>query len=552
MENIQRPYKWRQAPTHFSLYLFFLLIIFFIAGCSQNIKPQNGGTVVIGATGDFDSFNELNAADSDALQVIQYLLFMSLTTLDANLQFAPQLAESWQFAPGDTLLTFHLRQDVSWTDGVPTTAHDVLFTYQLAIDTTVAYPAGNRFDQTRQVEVVDAHTIRFHFKQPYPDALFDTQMPILPKHLLEKIPREKIAACEFNRQPVGNGPFKLTEWQANQRLVFEANPQYALGRPKLDRIVFQIIPDEAVLLANLMTGAVDVVASLSPLAFKQVEQEAKSKEQKASGNAAFLQTIRYPGRNYSFIAWNNARPLFTRRVRQALTQAIDKREIIDTLLEGFAEPAVGPLLPFNWAYDKNLRDLPFDPAMAKNLLHEEGWRDTNGDGILDKRGKKFEFTLKINADSQLRRDIAVMVQAQLRKIGVQVKVEAVEWNLLLEQVFAQRDFEAMISAWDADFTVNPAPLWHSAAIASGYNLVSYRNAVVDSLLEQARMLTDRRAAEPLWHAFQKVIVADCPYTFLFTQEKLAAVNRRVQNVKMDARSFLANIHAWQAAPGAVK
>ena len=262
---------------------------------------------------------------------------------------------------------------------------------------------------------------------------------------------------------------------------------------------------------------------------------------------SFLQPIRYSGRNYSFIAWNNARPLFTRRVRQALTQAIDKREIIDTLLEGFAEPAVGPLLPFNWAYDKNLRDVPFDPAAAQNLLQQEGWLDTDGDGILDQQGKKLEFTLKTNADNQLRRDIAVMVQAQLRRIGVQAKVEAVEWNLLLEQVFKRQDFEAFISAWDADFTVNPAPLWHSAAIANGYNIVSYRNVRVDSLLEKARTLVDRRAAEPLWREFQALILQDCPYMFLFVPEKLAAVNKRVRGVEMDVRSFLSHLHRWEIA-----
>ncbi|MDZ7359123.1 MAG: peptide-binding protein [candidate division KSB1 bacterium] len=530
-----------------SFYLIYLFIFLVFIGCSKRNNSQLRGTVIIGTSGDFDSFNELNAASSDALQAIQYLLFMSLTTLDENLQFAPQLAAAWEFAPGDTLLTFHLRKDVFWTDGVPTTAHDVLFTYLLAIDTTVAYPAASRFDQTAQVEVIDDFTVRFHFKRPYPDALFDTQMPILPKHLLEKIPRAEMAACEFNRKPVGNGPFKLVEWQANQRVVFEANPNYALGRPKLDRLVFQIIPEETVLMTNLLTGKIDMISSLTPLAFKQAE----GRGQGAEGDSP-IRTIRYPGRNYAFIGWNNARPLFTRRVRQALTMAINKNEIINTLLEGYGQPAIGPLLPFNWAYDKDLRDLPFDPAAAQNLLRQEGWQDTNGDGILDKQGKKLEFSLKTNADNQLRRDIAVMVQAQLKKIGVQANVEAVEWNLLLQQVFEQRDFDALISAWDADFAVNPSPLWHTAAIANGYNIVSYRNARIDSLLDRARAIADRRVAAPLWHEFQKIIVEDSPYTFLFAQERLAAMHRRVQNVKMDVRSWLVNIGEWQIENDAKK
>ncbi len=517
--------------------LLALSAMFIFVRCrSQNQQAPIGGTVFIGETGDFDSFNELNAADSEALQVIQYMLFMSLTTLDENFQFAPQLAESWEFSPGDTVLTYHLRKDVLWTDGVPTTVEDVLFTYQLAINPDVAYPAASRFDQTGKVEILDDYTIRFHFKQPYPDALFDTQMPILPKHILEKIPPEKIADCEFNRRPVGNGPFQLVEWQANERLTFAANARHALGRPRLDRVVFQIIPDEAVLLTNLMTGAIDIAAGLSPSSFKQIASQAN------------LQARRFPGHNFAFIAWNLNRPLFTRRVRQALTHAINKQEIIDTLLEGLAQPAAGPLLPFVWAYDSTLQDLSFDPETAKRLLREEGWKDSDGDGILDHRGRKFEFTLCTNADNQLRKDVAVMVQAQLKKIGVDVKVELMEWNLLLEQVFTRKNFDAVMSAWDADFTVNPAALWHSGAIENGYNFVSYRNVRVDELLEKGRTIVDRRRAEPLWHEFQKIIVEDCPYTFLFTPERLAAVNQRVQGVKMDVLSHLANIHEWWISP----
>src|SRR5574341_2428729 len=168
-----------------SLFLKRLLALcamfMFLACRSQNQHAPLGGTVFIGVTGDFDSFNELNAADGEALQVIQYMLFMCLTALDENFQFAPQLAESWEFSPGDTVLTYHLRKDVLWTDGAPTTAEDVLFTYQLATNPVVAYPAATRFDQTGKVEILDEYTIRFHFKQPYPDALLDTQMPILPK-----------------------------------------------------------------------------------------------------------------------------------------------------------------------------------------------------------------------------------------------------------------------------------------------------------------------------------------------------------------------------------
>ncbi|MDZ7266400.1 MAG: peptide-binding protein [candidate division KSB1 bacterium] len=517
-----------------------LLILLSCGGRGHAPRP---GTVVVGLSGDFDSLNELNAADADAVQAIQYLLFLSLTTLDANLQFAPQLAESWEFDAGDTLLTFRLRRDIFWSDGVPTTAHDVRFTYELAVDSTVAYPAHSRFELTTAVSVPDDYTVRFHFKRPYADALFDTQMPILPRHLLAHLPREQLATCEFNRRPIGNGPFRLLEWRANQHLIFVANEKFAPGRPALDRLIFQIIPDETALVTALLTGQIDVAPGLSPAAFQQLAGQAQRRT--GQPQRVKLQMIRYPGRSYTFIAWNNARPLFSRPLRQALTHAINKQEIITTLLAGHARPAVGPLPPYAWAYDHDLHDLPFDPQLARNLLRQEGWHDSDGDSVLERQGQKLEFTLITNADNPLRRDVAVMVQAQLRKIGVRVKVEAVGWPRLLQQVMAQRDFDALLAAWEADFAVNPAPLWHSQAITLGYNLISYRNARVDSLLQQARALPDRRHAMPLWREFQRLILEDCPYTFLFIEERLAAAHSRVHNLNMDVRGWLANVRQWR-------
>lgn len=513
-----------------SCLLFAILLP--LPALSQSDGPQYGGTVFIGMKGDFDSFNELNASDSDALQVVQNMLFMRLTALDDDLQFVPQLAEKWEFSQDGKLLTFKLRRDVYWSDGPQTTAEDVLFTYELATNPEVAYPASSRFDLTDKVEVLDPYRVRFYFKKPYPDALYDTQIPILPKHVLEKVPPEKIGESEFNRQPVGNGPFRLVEWKSNRHVVFEANPRYAFGRPFLDRVVFQIIPDETVLLTNLLTGTLDVVPSLTPAGFMQVESHNSTR------------ALKYDGLSFSFVGWNNARPLFSKRVRQAFTYAIDKQEIVATLLAGSAKVCKGPLLPFAWAYDKSLPDFTYDPQKARQLLQDEGWDDSDGDGILDKAGQRCEFSIKTNAGSQRRKDVAVMIQAQLQKIGVIVNVESVEWNLFIDQVFAQKDFDAVILAWDVDFTVNPTDLWHSKAIEDAYNFVSYRNARVDSLLEAGRKLSNRSLAKPVWHQFQQIIVDDCPYTFLFIPDNLAGISRRVQGVNMDVRGFLVDGHRW--------
>lgn len=526
-------------PRHKSLLDKLMEFGIILLACSslvaQKVTPGAGGTAVIGLTADFDSFNELNAADSDALQVIQNMLFMSLTALDEHLQFTPQLASSWEFSHGDSVLTYHLRPDVFWSDGAPTTAEDVQFTCLRAIDPEVAYPASSRFDLVDSVVVVDTFQVRFYFKRPYPDALYDTQIPILPAHLLRNIPPKELTDARFNRQPVGNGPFVLTQWDANRRVIFEANPRFVTGRPNLDKVVFVIIPNETVLLTELLNGTLDMVPSLSPQQFTQIPLDSS------------VRPVRYAGKGFTFIGWNMRRPLFNRKTRQALTCAIDREEIIATLLEGMAVPARGPLMPFSWAYDRELPPPTYQPEKARRLLAEEGWSDSDGDGVLDRAGRPLTFSIKTNAGNQLRRDVLVMVQAQLKKLGVEAQIETVDWNLLIEQVFQNKDFDALLLGWDADFTVNPTDLWHSQAIENGYNFVSYQNPRVDYLLETARNTPRQERAKPLWDEFQKTIVEDAPYTFLFIPDKLAGVRRRLQGVQMDARGFLAGIARWRIA-----
>jgi len=515
------------------LFIGLLPFLILTISCSDGTKSQYGQTVIIGMKGDFDSFNELNASDSDALQVINNMLFMTLTKLDDNFKIVPYLATSWEFTEDDNVLTYHLRNDVSWTDGNPTTAEDVLFTYNTAINPEVAYPAASRFDMTERVEVIDPHTIRFFLKKAYPDALFDMQIPILPKHILGEIPPGKISQSDFNRNPVGNGPFMLSEWKANQHLIFEYNTNFAFGRPFLDKVIFSIIPDESVLLTNLKTGTIDVIPSLSSLDFQNIQ------------SVSSLDGIRYGGKGYSFLAWNCAKPLFTKNVRRALSHAIDKKEIITTLMEGYGKEAKGPLLPFVWAYDENLEDIQFNADIAKNLLKNEGWEDSDGDGLLDKDNKIFQFDIKTNAGNQFRKDVAVMIQAQLRKVGIQTNVDIVEFNLLLDQVFGSKDFDVLLSQWEADFTVNPTDLFHSNVITEGYNFVSYKNSRIDFLLEKGRATPNQVEAKPHWNEFQKIILEDSPYTFLFVQDKLAGYNKKINGLKMDVRGFLSHIHEWQ-------
>ena len=512
---------------------FFLLFLFatlFALACGSFSNDQ-GGTVVIGLRADFDSLNELNAADTDAIQVIQHMLFMSLTRLDREMNFAPHLAERWEFSDSNRVLTYFIRKNVYWTDGRQTTADDVLFTYEIATNPKVAYPAASRFDLIDSLKKVDDYTIKVYLKQAYPDILFDMQIPVLPKHILGHLPADSIHTSSFNRAPVGNGPFKLVEWKANQAIIFAANDNFALGRPKLDQVVFSIIPDENLLLTNLKAGTIDLAPRLTP-------------ENVSHAQAPDIIIESFPGKIFTFVGWNLTHPDFSSTVRRALTHAIDKQEIIETLLGGYAIPAVGPLTPIAWAFDENLSDIQHNPERAKHLLARAGWLDSDNDGVLDKDNRRLEFVITVNSASQLRQDVAVLVQAQLGKIGARVHIQRLEWNSFINKVFAKSDFDAVILAWDTAFTVNPTDLWHSSAIENGYNFVSYSNPRVDALLELGRNASSREAAQPYWSEFQQIVINDCPYTFLFIQDNIVAYNNRLYGCEFDLRSLYVNIHEW--------
>ena len=517
--------------------LLTLLAFFFSVGC-QNQQDSNRShlpqTAVIGLSSDFDTFLELGTANSDALHVIEEMLFLTLCELDETLSLQPRLAQSWQITPDHKEITFFLREEVFWSDGQPTTAEDVLFTYQLATHPQVGYTGISRFAEVDTAIVVDPKTIRFVFKKAYPEALLDLQIPILPKHILSLVPPEQIRQCAFNREPVGNGAFVLKEWLANDRVVFEANPNYFAGRPQLERVVFRIVPDETVLLASARTGEVDLLPYIPPNKITEIADETT------------LRVIKYPDRGYSFLAFNLQRPIFAdRRMRQAITQAIHRQNLIEVLLNGNGRLIPGPIPPYFWAYDETLPTDIFNATAAKELLELAGWVDRDGNGVREKSGSPLAFTMKTNADNKLRSDALVMLQADLQKIGIEARPELLEFGKLVEEVLQRRDFDTVLLSWKTGYAVDPSQVWHSDAIKNGYNLGSYRNPRVDSLLVAARQEYDRAKAKPLWSTFQRLVAEDCPYVFLYNQENPAVVRQRLQNVKMDMRGYLINVENWR-------
>jgi peptide/nickel transport system substrate-binding protein len=493
-------------------------------------SPHRGGTLVVVVPADFDALNPLVSTDALAQYVDRYLLFTTLVRLDAGGNPVPYLAESWEAGDDGLSLTFHLHKDVSWHDTLPTTAEDVAFTYRRAIDPAVAFPFASSFRDCEGVEVVDPYTVRFRLKRPSAAAIANlAYVPVMPKHLLEGIAPAELRRAAFNHAPVGNGPFQFVRWTTNQEAVFEANAGFPAGlggRPYLDRVVFRFVPEQTTELTMLLNGEADAMLSVPPQDGTRVEASEKTR------------LIRFHGYSQEFIAWNERLPFFdTADERRAMTLAIDRRRLVDALLYGYGSvrAALGA-----WR-DSSMAPLPYDPAGARALLAVQGWRDSDGDGVLDQDGRRFEFDIVVNKGNDLRADAALVVKDELAKIGVVARPSIREWTVMLQEL-KRGDFEAWIGGFSADLGREVRAYYSSRG---NVNYVAFSEPRADSLMEAVDSILAPARAEPVWSELQRLLVEQEPYTALFDIDGRLGISRRVRGAdSADWRGSLNGISGW--------
>ena len=523
-----------------------LLLLTFVAACGDRDgeeegaagdEPQRGGTVVVVANSDLDNMVGLVAQNAYASEISRFLLFLPLVQYDSVLEYKPVLAERWEML-GDTGVVFHLRRNVHWHDGQPTTAHDVVFTYERAKDTVTAFPNAEYFTYYTGVTAPDSFTVRFSFR-PHLDPLAGLPfMPIMPKHVLDSIPPARLSQAAFAKRPVGNGPFRFVEYRANDRWVFEANanhPEELGGRPYIDRLVYRIVPEASVQVTELATGSADLALSPPSTQFAALSQQ--------PGLRGEVRT----SRQYASIIWNGARPPFnSAAVRRALGYAIDKQQIVQTLRAGHGELAAGPIGPYHWAYDESVPALPFNPDSARALLASQNIRDIDGDSIVElPNGSDFTLEVKVPAGSEITNNMAQMIQSNLRAIGVRMTIRQLDFGTLLDDILSPgRNFQATIIAWESDFRINLRDIFHSEALGTPNQTASYSNPRVDSLIDAVAQARTREQAKPLYVELQRILRDEQPWTFLYYYPNLVVMRDRLRGAEMDVRGAFVNVQKW--------
>lgn len=406
----------------------------------------------------------------------------------------------------EPLVIFKLREGIRWHDGAPFSSRDVAFTYRAIMDEAIASPRKSDFDLIQSVETPGLHTVRVTYRKPYSPALNSWMISILPAHLLDGKPPDWWAK-NFNRCPIGTGPYKFDRWKTNEYIRVVRNPDwFEAPGPWLDAIVYRSLPDQLSLRLAFETRQVDFW-SAEPWTVAAFEKDPR------------FTVFSAPSNSYNYIGWNLRRPLFQdQRVRQALAHAVNVPEMVKYILYGYGTQSTGIFTPQTWFFNPDITPYRFDPDKARALLDEAGWVP-GPDDIRTKNGERFSFTLITNNGNETRRDIATLVQDNLKSIGIEVRIELYEWAVFLKNYVNKGDFDAIVLGWSLGYDYDQFQIWHSSQTnPEQLNVVGFKNTEADHLLEAIPLEYNRSKIRKMTAELQSLIYREQPYLFLFVPQ----------------------------------
>ena len=440
-------------------------------------------------------------------------------------EYEGHLAEDFSISEDGHQIYFKLRDDIHFSDGVPITTDDVIFTFETITNPKVdCHSYANYFKDVERYEKINDHEIKFYMKRVYFQSLgYLGGMYIHPKHVYEFDDPEEFNNLRTN--PIGSGPYVFDKWEVGNRVVLDRSENYWGKKPNIEKRVFKFITNDIAALQSLESGQVDYLRPLpDQFAEKNEDEEFKKK-------FSLLSYWSADNTGYFWIGWNHRRPFFAdRKVRLAMTHLIDRKSIKDYILRSpDAEIPTGPFYIFGPQSNPEIEPWPYDPDRAAELLNEAGWVDTDGDGVRDKDGVKFSFKYMIVAGTQLHQKIVKLVKDSAARVGIEVIPDPYEWSIFIQKV-QNREFDAVNMAWGGGVESDPYQVWHSSQIEKGSNYVAFDVPKADMLIEKARMTLDKDKRNALYHRFHSIIHNQQPYTFIYTRPEQRFLDKRFENV----------------------
>lgn len=533
----------------------------------SNVAPAKSDTLIRYYSSDPDYVNPLLASDNVSSTFIRRVYEPLGRRKDSDPDVVePILAEKWDFDKEKLEYTIKIRKGVKWhkitlpsgkvLESRDLTARDVKFTFDCVLNPNTLIPAKRSAYENPdskdasdkyliKVTVVDNSTVKIKWLKPYfnmEEASMDLE--ILPRHVFSVDKDGKPISFDFtsaqfakgfnehwaNSQMCGTGPLLFREWTKGKQVIFERNPDY-WGHPYyFSRVVFQHIKNPNTALEKVKKNEIDWAA------IPEKDQYLATKEhEKVKSGQLVPHQFEYPG--YRYVGYNLKRPFFQdRKVRQALSHAVPVNEIIQRVFKSLAVPVTGPAIPGSSSYDSSLPQIPHDLDKARALLDEAGWKDTDNDGFREKKINNqtivARYDIIIFSSSPSFEAIALIIQEENRKIGVDVKITATEWDLMLQKL-RKRDFDACMLGWAMSWRSDPLQIWHSNQIEvpDSSNAISYSNPEVDKLIDELRSTIDTGRQNELFKELHRKLYEDQPYTFLFSELQTGFYDGRLKNVR---------------------
>lgn len=476
-------------------------------GSKQEASKEAGAdaTTLVYGSGDYTRINPA----MDEHGEINVLLFNGLTAHDGEDQVIPGLAESWDYDEATYTYTFHLRKGVKWHDGEPFTANDVKFTIEAIQDPENGSENAPNYEDVKEIDVIDDNTVAFKLAEPNVAFLEYMTMGILPEHLLKG---ENMQESDFFRNPVGTGPYKMKEWDEGQSIVLTKNEDYYLGAPKIDQVIFKIVPDDNAQAMQLESGELDL-ALLDP-------KNAHNFVDKDGFTCYDMTTADYRGIMYNFANdyWKENKDIIP-----AISYAIDRQAIIESVLLGQGMPAYSPLQR-NIYNNENVEHYDYNPEKSKEILEQVGC--TMGpNGYYERDGKEIGFVISVMAGEQDRIDIAQAVAQQIQQVGINCTVEIpaeIDWGGQM----------ANLIGWGSPFDADDHT-YKVFGTDKGANYSSYSNPKVDEYLKLARESSDPEVRKENYAKFQEELANDPAFSFICYIDANYVANSKIQGIAKD-------------------
>lgn len=538
--------KWRIFST--LLFSFVLL-----AGCSYGGESTNtsdgekengneatesdstkGGKVSIPIVAD-PTFNPWHPNAYAESNVVNRVLFSGLTQPGKDLAPAPDLATKWETSDDELEWTFYLRDDVLWHDGEKFTAEDVAYTFnEIVLNKELGANNSSYFQKVKEVQVVDDFTVKFIMESAVAalPAYLSFNTEIIPKHIFEgKDPWE---LTSFNKEnPVGTGAFKLKSYTSGQSVILERNEDFYGEQALLDEVEYKVLSDVNTHVAQILSGELSIFALDDLASIDRINQS-------DSVSVYGRETPRF----FWLIVNHELEKYQDKRVKQAILHAIDRQNIIDTVLKGYgtiADAGIAPAL--GEYYTDDVKRYEYDPERAKELLAEAGWTDTDGDGIVDKDGEPFTIDFEVGIQGDLEA-VSQMVQQYLVKVGLDVKLNVMEWNAMIQDVVVNRDYEMSLNWWRYPADPDLSAYMHSDNV-KGNNIPHYKNPELDKLLDEGAQTSDVEKRKEIYIEAQKLMAEELPYIFLwYPQEAQVRIDKLKGVPDLAFGDALHYIHEW--------